>query len=195
VIALRPRSGHRREDERGQTLIEFAIVLPVFMLIIFGLVDVGRLVYTNATLSQAAREGARLAAAEANWIGSNHPACVVDESGITSARPGAHICPADVASFKSHIESAVERMTVAVGPITSIHISCNDGSVADPVPSGGWREGSGGNACHDGSGNAVSGSGELVSVRVEYTYDLFTPIASSLLESIPLSGSATMTIN
>jgi len=185
----------RRADERGQTLIEFAIVLPVFMLIVFGLVDVGRFVYTNATLSQAAREGARLAAAEANWIGSNHPACVADESGITSARPGAHVCPADVASFKSHIEAAVERMTVAVGPIAAVHISCNDGSVADPIPGDGWTEGDGGNACHDGSGNAISGAGEMVSVRVDYTYDLFTPIASSLFESVPLSGSATMIIN
>ena len=195
MSGLRTAPDDRREDQRGQALIELAIVLPVFMLIVFGLVDVGRLVYTNATLSQAAREGARLAAAEANWIGSSHPACVADESGITSARPGAHICPADVASFKSHIETAVERMTVALGPIAAVHISCNDGSVADPVPGDGWTEDDGGNACHDGSGNAISGSGEMVSVRVEYTYDLFTPIASSLFESVPLSASATMIIN
>lgn len=189
------RQRQHGDRERGQTLVEFALVLPVFMLIVFGLVDVGRLVYTNATLSQAAREGARLAAAEANWIGSTHPACVSDASGITAARPGAHVCPTDISAYKSHVEDAVQRMTVAVGPITSVHISCNDGSADDPAPSGEWTEGSGGNACHDGLGNAVSGRGELVSVRIEYTYEPFTPLASSLLDSIPLSAAATMIIN
>ncbi|MEX1334016.1 MAG: TadE family protein [Candidatus Limnocylindrales bacterium] len=185
----------RRERDAGQTLVEFAIVLPVFLLMVFGLIDVGRLVYTNATLSQAAREGARLAAAEARWIGSNHPACVADATGITAARPGAHVCPVDIAAFKSHVAEAVERMTVAVGPIASVYVSCNDGSVSDPVPSGRWTEASGGNGCDDGLGNPVSSQGELVSVRLEYTYDLFTPVVSSIIPSTLLSGSATMIIN
>ena len=183
------------DRERGQTLVEFALVLPIFLLVVFGLIDVGRAVYTNSTLSQAAREGARLAAAEASWIGSTHPACVSDESQITSARPGAHVCPPDVATFKSHISSAAQRMTVAVGPINTLYISCNDGSIADPVPTGAWTESSGGNGCKDGLGNAIAGSGDLVSVRVEYTYDLFTPLVSSLLEAVRLGGAATMAIN
>lgn len=185
----------RRGQEGGQTLVEFAFVLPVFLLVVFGLVDVGRLVYTNATLSQAAREGARLAAAEARWIGSSHPACVTDDSQITSGRPGAHVCPVNVAAFKSHISDAAERMTVAVGPISSVHISCNDGSGADPAPSGEWTELSGGNGCDDGTGNPISTSGELVSVRLQYTYDTFTPIISSFIGSTSLSSSATMIIN
>ena len=192
----RYRTDHRaRGGEGGQALIEFAVVLPLFLLIVFGLIDVGRLVYTSSTVSQAAREGARLAAAEARWIGSTHPACVAQESGITSARPGAHVCPVNVAAFKSHIADAVERMTVAVGPITDVHISCNDGSGLDPAPSGEWTESSGGNGCADVDGDPISGSGELVSVRLEYTYDLFTPLVNSLVPSTSVSGSATMTIN
>lgn len=191
----RGRETYRRGQESGQTLVEFAVVLPVFLLIVFGLVDVGRLVYTNATLSQAAREGARLAAAEARWIGSSHPACVADESGITSGRPGAHVCPVDVAAFKSHVSDAVQRMTVAVGPITSVYISCNDGSGDDPAPSGDWTELSGGNGCDDGLGNPISSSGELVSVRLQYTYDTLAPVISSIIGSMSLSGSATMIMN
>ncbi len=191
----RDRATRQRDGEAGQALFEFAVVLPVFLFIVFGLIDVGRLVYTNATISQAAREGARLAAAEARWVGSTHPACVSDESGITSARPGAHVCPVSVAALKSHISDAVGRMTVGVGPITSIYISCNDGSGMDPAPSGDWDESSGGNGCADADGDPVSGSGDLVSVRVEYTYDLFTPLVNSLVPSTPLSGAATMTIN
>jgi len=120
---------------------------------------------------------------------------VADETGITSARPGAHVCPTDVTALKSHIADAVERMTVAVGPITSIHISCNDGSGLDPAPSGDWTEGSGGNGCTDADGDPISARGDLVSVRIEYTHDLFTPIANSFVPSTSLSGSATMAIN
>ena len=43
----------------GQALVEFALVLPIFLLLLFGLIDVGRLVYTWNALNQAAREGAR----------------------------------------------------------------------------------------------------------------------------------------
>lgn len=186
---------HGNRGDPGQTLVEFALVLPVFLLVVFGLIDVGRLVYTNSTLSQAVREGARLAAAEAGWIGSVHPACVSDESQITIARPGATVCPDDVAAFRTHVADALDRMTVAVGPISAMHLSCNDGSGADPVPTGAWTEASGGNGCQDALGNAVSASGDLVSVRIAYTYDTFTPFISSLLGSIPLSASATMVIN
>ena len=66
------------------------MVLPVFVLAVFGLFDVGRLVYINSTLSQAAREGARLAATEAGWIGLTGNGCVGDASAIGSGEPG---CP------------------------------------------------------------------------------------------------------
>ena len=41
-------------------MVEFALVLPLFLILIFGLVDLGRAVYANNTLSNAARTGARL---------------------------------------------------------------------------------------------------------------------------------------
>jgi len=44
---------------RGQALVEFALAVPIFLLILFGLVDVGRLVYINNAASEAARDGAR----------------------------------------------------------------------------------------------------------------------------------------
>jgi Flp pilus assembly protein TadG len=44
---------------RGQTLVEFALVFPVFLLILFGIIDVGRYVYVANALNEASREGAR----------------------------------------------------------------------------------------------------------------------------------------
>ncbi len=182
-------------DELGQTLVEFALVLPIFMLVIFGLFDVGRAVYTNSVLSQGAREGARLAATEAGWIGATGGACVSDASQITAARPGAHVCPADVATLKANVVSAVNRMVAAVGAVTAVHISCNDGDALDPVPQDAWTEGSGGNGCRDAFGNPAGASGRVVSVRVEYDYLPFTPFISSILGSTSLSATATMEIN
>jgi len=46
---------------RGQSLVEFALILPIFLLLIMGIIDAGRLVYTFNTVSNAARQGARIA--------------------------------------------------------------------------------------------------------------------------------------
>lgn len=52
---------HRMSRTRGQALAEFAIVAPVFFLILFAIIDFGRYVYYTQILSNAAREGARYA--------------------------------------------------------------------------------------------------------------------------------------
>ena len=54
--AARTKAGRSR---CGQSMAEFALVLPLFMILIFGLIDGGRLVYINNAAAQAAREGAR----------------------------------------------------------------------------------------------------------------------------------------
>jgi Flp pilus assembly protein TadG len=50
----------RRRDSGGQGLVEFALVFPVFILLVLGLFDVGRAVLAYNTLTNAAREAARL---------------------------------------------------------------------------------------------------------------------------------------
>lgn len=51
----------RNTDSRGQALVEFAIVLPVIVLVILGLFDLGRGVFAYNTLAQSARQANRLA--------------------------------------------------------------------------------------------------------------------------------------
>jgi hypothetical protein len=191
------RSGSRRDGQTGQGLVEMAMVLPVFMLAVFGLFDVGRLVYTNSALSQAAREGARLAATEAAWVGLTGSACVHHASEIDEDAPGQFVCPQTVADFQADVLEAVNRMTVTLGPVSDVQLSCNAGTLADPAPTGDWTDepGGGGNGCQGSGGAAIGAQGELVSVRVEYTYEPMTPIVTSLLGSVPLSGSATMVIH
>jgi hypothetical protein len=52
---------HTSDERRGQALVEFALVIPIFLLVIFGILDLGRAVYAYSTLNNAAREGARVA--------------------------------------------------------------------------------------------------------------------------------------
>jgi Flp pilus assembly protein TadG len=51
----------KRTDERGATMAEFAIIAVVFFMIIFGIIEFGRLFYTHNALTDAARRGARYA--------------------------------------------------------------------------------------------------------------------------------------
>jgi Flp pilus assembly protein TadG len=52
----------RLHDERGQTMVEFAIVLPVLCLLLFGAIQFGILFNNYVTLTDAVRAGARKAA-------------------------------------------------------------------------------------------------------------------------------------
>jgi Flp pilus assembly protein TadG len=44
---------------RGQGLVEFALILPIFLLILVGIFDAGRLVFAYNAVNSAAREGGR----------------------------------------------------------------------------------------------------------------------------------------
>lgn len=50
------------KDTRGQSLVEFALVVPVLMIILIAIVEFGRLWMTVNVLTSAAREGVRIAA-------------------------------------------------------------------------------------------------------------------------------------
>ncbi len=56
---MRMRRRHAVQRQAGQALAEFAMVLPVLVLLIFGLVDTSRLYQSWVTMQHAAREGAR----------------------------------------------------------------------------------------------------------------------------------------
>ena len=61
-----PREGNQnrghRSRSRGQAVVEFALIIPVFMLLLLIAVDFGRLFFTYIQLNNTAREGAAYAA-------------------------------------------------------------------------------------------------------------------------------------
>jgi TadE-like protein len=56
-----------RKSEFAQTMVEFAIVFPIVLLLTFGLIEFGRMMLINAEVYTAAREGARFGASSSNY--------------------------------------------------------------------------------------------------------------------------------
>jgi len=56
------RRGRRHHAQRGQSLVEFAFVLPIIVLVIVAFIEIGRAVFAWNTIANAARQGARVAA-------------------------------------------------------------------------------------------------------------------------------------
>lgn len=50
------------KNRRGQAIIELALILPVFLLIVFGGLEIGNILHKQLLLTSASREGARTGA-------------------------------------------------------------------------------------------------------------------------------------
>jgi uncharacterized membrane protein len=59
---IRSDASRYRRPDRGAAAVELALVMPLLLLILFGIIDFGRMFNAQITLTQAAREGARAAA-------------------------------------------------------------------------------------------------------------------------------------
>jgi Flp pilus assembly protein TadG len=80
---------HRRiQDERGQTMVEFALVIPVLFMVLFGIIQFGILYNDYVTVTDAARVGARKGAVSrttANPAGLAEAAARNAASGLNQA--------------------------------------------------------------------------------------------------------------
>ena len=65
VAILRRLAGRPRKEEGGQSLVEFALVVPIFLLVLFAIVDFGMAFHAWITVTNSAREGARIGAVHA----------------------------------------------------------------------------------------------------------------------------------
>ena len=83
---------HRRRRTRGQALVEFALVLPVFLLLLCGVLDFGFMLFNQLTVGSAAREGARAAVIIASPTDLTVPAVAC--SAATATTSGSGIVPA-----------------------------------------------------------------------------------------------------
>ncbi len=77
--------------ENAQTMVEFALVFPIVLLITYGIIEFGRMMWIYATVTNAAREGARYGAASGSIGGTRY---YKDCTGIRNAvKRGAILVP------------------------------------------------------------------------------------------------------
>lgn len=83
--AIRIRHGKRRY--RGQSMVEFALVAPMFFLLILGTIELGRLMWVDHSLANATREGSRYAMVHGSK--STLPATDTDVQNVVESKaPG-----------------------------------------------------------------------------------------------------------
>lgn len=77
-----------RDRDHGQALVEFSLAIPIFLLLVFGLIDTGRFVYVNNAVAQAAREAARWGSVQSRSEDATSRATVADRAiGSLAAVP------------------------------------------------------------------------------------------------------------
>lgn len=104
-------SGSARSSTRAQALAEFALVAPLFFLMLFALIDFGRYVYYVQILNNAAREGARYAIVHgSNGLPSSGP----PESGTTSSDPSGDNVRSTVRNYLVGVIGQTTALTIGV---------------------------------------------------------------------------------
>jgi Flp pilus assembly protein TadG len=103
--------GSRLRSERGAVVVEFALLIPLLLMIVVGTIEFGRVYSQFQVFNAAAREGARCAAVQATPFRD----CVVQDridSGATPYEPA-------------------EDAKVSVGGLDGLE--CDDTTIGDPV--------------------------------------------------------------
>lgn len=153
----------KRARSRGQALAEFAMVVPLFLLILFGIIDLARYVYTGNALSNMAREAARVAGVE------SRPAC---------SQAARDVCANAIARSRITAVSINPGFATSGSPAAvGVYVECRSQRNLSVVTMSSCR------------------SSDILKVRLNSEFTLVTPIVSSFLSTLDLSGEAQVTVN
>lgn len=111
---------NKRASAGGQSLVEFSLVLPLLLLLIFGVIDGGRLIYTFNTVSNAARDGARVAIVNQSTSGTD----TCDTTSATAWPNGCAIQAGLVLNLSPGDVTVVYRDPTDTGACTTPSIGC-----------------------------------------------------------------------
>jgi Flp pilus assembly protein TadG len=160
-----------RRSEDGQAVVELALVLPILLVVVLGIVDFGRAVNYWNDENHLAEIGARYAAV--GVLPSNDPSCGTQETTLSTYL----VCEANLDS---------PELKSGTSGTTGVH------GYPSNTPSQGVNNGTTG-VCVSVPTNAV---GQEVTVKVTVDYN-WLPLpkvlgGSSTLTRVPLAGTATM---
>jgi len=158
----------------GQGLVEFAVVMPVFLMLLMGAVDLGRVVWATNSLASGAREGARFAIVHG---GSASDPCPVGPPASTADPPSpSPSCPYPAPS-KQAIKDAAIAAALAGGTSIAVSVCYGLGCTGDTDAAG-----------------ATDARGTPVTVTVTSQIPLTIPSLFGF-SAFGVSGSSTMLVN
>jgi PKD repeat protein len=121
LLPFRRRHGQKsRQKSRGQSLVEFALVLPVFLVFLAAALDLGRVFYANISLNNAAREGAFEASKHPDAFGAGQTCDGTDAGRIVcrvqleSKNSAISVADSDISTTCSNSCSAAAGSTITV---------------------------------------------------------------------------------
>jgi Flp pilus assembly protein TadG len=134
----RRRSGQRWViDERGAALVEFVIIMPALLIILFGTMEVSRLWLTISVVAEAAREAARMAALKTPFVANDSTAVAKATSILSSANLTATstaiscapnpACPGGLGSAAGTVSATVTVNFSTPVPLLASLLGGNDG--------------------------------------------------------------------
>lgn len=165
----------RNERARGQAMLEFTLIIPIFMLALLGLLEFGRAVYSVQILDNAAREGARYA------IVHGSAAQCVNGKGPSGPMPTGVTPPACWDSTGANVAQSVRSYAIAI-----LQSQPSDFTIGVK-----WCATT---ACTGTTGDGNNGQGETVQVTVNYA---FHPLLAGFipLPAFTLTGVSNLVIN
>ena len=105
------RRPSRAGPSAGQSLVETALILPVFLLLVLGLLDVGLVVYIQHTVAEAAREAARFAVARPE---DDLPTIDEIRQKAIAAAPGVPITASDITATYPAPDDDGQRVEITI---------------------------------------------------------------------------------
>ena len=160
---------------RGQSMVEFALLLPVFVLFIFGILDFGRSIYYYNAVSQAVGEAARAVALAPTSLPANSDALTAAQaqaSWITLAPcPNQTVDSSNAASAASDLAGGAAYLFIGNPGGANVN---SDGANA---PGGE----SGTSTCT--ATPALSSNHDRLQVTIVYKFTPFTPLISQFTGS------------
>jgi|SRR5579864_2653223 len=166
-VATRAR---RHRGQSSQALIEFALVSPVLLLLLFGIIDIGRAVFYYDTVNHAAREGARTAVRASNQLPTNNDVL----STVTAQMIGTQVsepCP------QGPVTSATPPADQAWLYVTEPSPPSTVETAPPPNAPGGEYAAAASGSCS--AVNPAAGNQQL-QVTVRFNLVLITPVISQL---------------
>jgi hypothetical protein len=101
---------------RGQEMVEFAIIFPVLVLFLFGVIDLGRMFHALTVITNAARAGARYGTAEACTVTSGVFGCdtaaIIQETRAEALGSGIDLSASPVDVFAPAARGGALRVNV-----------------------------------------------------------------------------------